>query len=128
MISQNLGIMASMRGDLVGALDHYGASLVTYRAAGLRQHLGPVLNNMGLVYTQLDRLDEAQAAYDEALVHCDADRRHDASAARADQLDAPLDRARRHRPRGGALQHGARPRRRPSATSARSPRRTSTSA
>src|SRR6185436_3137076 len=39
---------------------------------GLRQFLGPVLNNMGLVYTQLDRLDEAHAAYDEAIVHCDA--------------------------------------------------------
>jgi putative nucleotidyltransferase with HDIG domain len=29
-----------------------------------------VLNNMGLVYTHLDRLDEAQAAYDEAVAHC----------------------------------------------------------
>jgi putative nucleotidyltransferase with HDIG domain len=72
MISQNLGIIASMRGDLHAALDHYASSLVTYRTAGLREFLGPVLNNMGLVYTQLDRLDEAQAAYDEALVHCDA--------------------------------------------------------
>src|SRR5213075_936741 len=27
---------------------------------------------MGLVYTQLDRLDAAQAAYDEAIVHCEA--------------------------------------------------------
>ena len=61
-----------MRGDLRAALDHYASSLVTYRTAGLREYLGPVLNNMGLVYTQLDRLDEAQAAYDEALMHCDA--------------------------------------------------------
>ena len=45
---------------------------MTYRTAGLREFLGPVLNNMGLVYTQLDRLDEAHAAYDEALLHCDA--------------------------------------------------------
>jgi len=72
MISQNLGILASYRGDLSAALDHYAASLVTYRTAGLREHLGALLNNMGLVYTQLDRLDEAQAAYDEALQHCDA--------------------------------------------------------
>jgi HD-GYP domain-containing protein (c-di-GMP phosphodiesterase class II) len=70
MIAQNLGIIASLRGDLVAALEHYGASLVTYRAAGLRAYVGPVLNNMGLVYTQLDRLDEAQAAYDEAVVTC----------------------------------------------------------
>ncbi len=72
MISQNLGIAANVRGDLTAALDHYASSLVTYRAAGLRDRLGPVLNNMGLAYTQLDRLDEAQAAYDEALTHCDA--------------------------------------------------------
>jgi len=70
MIAQNLGIIASLRGDLLAALDHYSASLITYRAAGLRDYVGPVLNNMGLVYTQLDRLDEAQAAYDDAVVAC----------------------------------------------------------
>jgi putative nucleotidyltransferase with HDIG domain len=72
MISQNLGISASTRGDFLAALEHYARSVVTYRSAGQRQFLGHVLNNMGLVYTQLERLDEAQAAYDEALVHCDA--------------------------------------------------------
>jgi len=72
MVSQNLGIAASMRGDPRAALDHFAASLLTYRTAGLREFLGPVLNNMGLVYTQLDRLEEANAAYDEALLHCDA--------------------------------------------------------
>jgi putative nucleotidyltransferase with HDIG domain len=72
MIAQNLGIIASLRGDLSAALEHYASSLVTYRTAGLREYVGPVLNNMGLVYTQLDRLDEAQAAYDEAVVHCRA--------------------------------------------------------
>lgn len=72
MIAQNLGIAASMRGDHAAALEHYASSLVTYREAGLRDDLGPILNNMGLVYTQLDRLDEAQAAYDEALAHSDA--------------------------------------------------------
>ena len=62
-----------MRGDLDAALEHYAASLVTYRAAGhARVRSGPLLNNMGIVYTQLDRLDEAHAAYDEALLHCDA--------------------------------------------------------
>ena len=48
------------------------SSLATYRAAGLREYVGPVLNNMGLAYTQLERFEEAQEAYDEALAHCDA--------------------------------------------------------
>ena len=72
MIAQNLGISASVRGDHAAALDHYASSLVIYRTAGMREYLGPVLNNMGLAYTQLDRLDEAHAAYDEALTHCAA--------------------------------------------------------
>jgi putative nucleotidyltransferase with HDIG domain len=70
MIAQNLGIVESMRGDYPAALEHYASSLVTYRTAGLREYVGGVLNNMGLVYTQLERLDEAQAAYDEALLAC----------------------------------------------------------
>jgi putative nucleotidyltransferase with HDIG domain len=72
MIAQNLGIIASMRGDLSAALEHYSSSLVTYRAAGLREYVGPVLNNMGLVYTQLEQFENAQAAYDEAVAHCDS--------------------------------------------------------
>jgi putative nucleotidyltransferase with HDIG domain len=70
MIAQNLGIIASMRGDVASALEHYAASLVTYRTAGLREYIGPLLNNMGLAYTQLERYDEAHAAYDEAIAHC----------------------------------------------------------
>ncbi len=72
MVSQNLGIIASMHGNLDEALEHYTMSLETYRAAGMREYVGPVLNNMGLELTKLDRLDEAQAAYDEALAHCAA--------------------------------------------------------
>ena len=72
MIAQNLGIAASMRGDVHAALEHYARVLVTYRGAGLRSYLRPLLNNMALVYTQLDRLDAAQAAYDEAIIHCEA--------------------------------------------------------
>ena len=70
MIAQNLGIIASMRGDVTTALDHYASSLVTYRTAGLREYVGPLLNNMGLAYTQLERFDEAHAAYDEAIEYC----------------------------------------------------------
>jgi putative nucleotidyltransferase with HDIG domain len=70
MIAQNLGIIASMRGDVSAALDHYASSLVTYQTAGLREYVGPLLNNMGLAYTQLERYDEAHAAYDEAVACC----------------------------------------------------------
>lgn len=72
MIAQNLGIIASTRGDFHAALDHYGSALLTFRAAGLGEYVGPLLNNMGLDFTRLDRLDEAQAAYEEAIVQCAA--------------------------------------------------------
>src|ERR1041385_8547564 len=72
MIAQNLGVIASMRGDLPRALDHYASGLVIYRTLGMRRQVGHALNNMALVYTQMGRLDEAQAAYDEAIVHCRA--------------------------------------------------------
>ena len=70
MIAQNRGIIASMRGDTVAAIDHYATSLVIYRRTGLHQYIGHTLNNMGLTYVQMGRLDEAQAAYDEAIAHC----------------------------------------------------------
>jgi putative nucleotidyltransferase with HDIG domain len=72
LISINRGNVASMRGQQEAALEHYSTGLTPLRLSGQRKFLGPVLNNMGMVYTQLERLDEAQAAYDEALVHCDA--------------------------------------------------------
>jgi hypothetical protein len=46
--------------------DHYAFSLVTYRSAGLRKYVGPLLNNMGLVYTQLEQFEKAHEAYDDA--------------------------------------------------------------
>lgn len=72
LIAINRGNVASTRGFFELALEHYAKGLGPMRRAGQRRFLGAVLNNMGLAYTQLDRLDEAQAAYDEALVHCDA--------------------------------------------------------
>jgi putative nucleotidyltransferase with HDIG domain len=70
MVAQNLGVIASMRGALPAAIDHYAQGLVIYRALGMQRQIGHALNNMALVYTQLGRLDEAQAAYDEAIVLC----------------------------------------------------------
>lgn len=69
MIEQNMGVAASMRGDFAMALRHFERCVVTYRDQELTQYLGEALNNMGLVYTQLGELDEAQRAYDEAVAH-----------------------------------------------------------
>ena len=70
MIAQNLGVIASVRGDLTAALDYYRSSLAIYRAESLHRQIGHTLNNMGLVYTQMESFDDARAAYDEAVVHC----------------------------------------------------------
>ncbi len=73
MIAQNLGTIANMRGDLAGALEHYGASLATYRALGdADQYLGLVLNNMGMAFAHLEQWEQAETTFDEALLHCES--------------------------------------------------------
>jgi putative nucleotidyltransferase with HDIG domain len=66
MIDQNLGTVASIRGDVQGALDSFQRSLAGYRALGMLDHAAQVLNNIGLAYTDLGELNEAEAAYTEA--------------------------------------------------------------
>ncbi len=63
MIDQNLGTVASIRGDIRGALESFQRSLAGYRALGMLDHAAQVLNNIGLAYTDLGELDEAEAAY-----------------------------------------------------------------
>jgi len=67
MIDQNLGVIASMRGDVPRALRHHNASVAKYRSLGMRQELGRQLSNVGLAYAGLERWDEAEAAYREAV-------------------------------------------------------------
>lgn len=67
MIEQNLGVIASMHGDVATALQHHTASVEKYRALGLRQELGRQLSNVGMTYAGLQRWDDADAAYAEAL-------------------------------------------------------------
>ncbi|HMC54480.1 MAG TPA: HD-GYP domain-containing protein, partial [Gemmatimonadaceae bacterium] len=66
MIDQNLGVIASMRGDVGLALKHHNASVGKYRSLGLRQELGRQLSNVGLSFTGLERWDDAEHAYAEA--------------------------------------------------------------
>ncbi len=66
MIDQNLGTVASIRGDARRALEAFNLSLDGYRALGMRDQAAQVLNNIGLAYSDLGELERAAAAYTEA--------------------------------------------------------------
>jgi len=67
MVEQNLGVIASMHGDVATALEHHMASVVAYRHLGMRQELGRQLSNLGMTYANLGRWDDADTTYAEAL-------------------------------------------------------------
>ena len=67
MIDQNLGVVASMRGDVTTALRHHASSLERYRTLGLHEDTARQLSNIGLAYQGLGRYQDADAAYTEAL-------------------------------------------------------------
>ena len=66
MIDQNLGTVASIRGDIPRALEAFHLSLDGYLALGMRDQAAQVLNNIGLAYSDIGQLDHAEAAYTEA--------------------------------------------------------------
>src|SRR5690349_12541368 len=72
MVDQNLGVIANTRGDLSEALTHYESALAGYRELGLDEFIGKLLANMGLAYTHLERWDQAERIYQEALAICAA--------------------------------------------------------
>jgi len=57
---QNLGNVASIRGDGVLALGRFKASLANFEALGERSYVGPLLNNIGRL--QADLLEDDEAA------------------------------------------------------------------
>jgi putative nucleotidyltransferase with HDIG domain len=67
MVEQNLGVIASMRGDVATALEHHTRSVERYRALGLKDELARQLNNIGIAYFGVGRFVDADAAYAEAL-------------------------------------------------------------
>ena len=67
MTAQNLGVIASIRGDLDQALLHFGGALRDYQALDLQRDCCIARNNMGLVYTRMSQWAEAEAAFREAL-------------------------------------------------------------
>jgi putative nucleotidyltransferase with HDIG domain len=70
MVEQNLGNIASIRGDLSGALALFQASLAGYRRLGLHDYVGPLLNNIGRLQTELGDWQSAERTLDEARKHC----------------------------------------------------------
>jgi diguanylate cyclase (GGDEF)-like protein/putative nucleotidyltransferase with HDIG domain len=67
MTSQNLGIIAAIRGDVAEALHHYNVALEHHRASDRLVDVCMVLNNIGRLHTDLRRWHEAETAYDEAV-------------------------------------------------------------
>ncbi len=66
-IASNLGVIATVRGDYVEALQYHTASLDEARRGALSDEALKALNNLGLLHTRMGRLDQADAAYGEAL-------------------------------------------------------------
>lgn len=67
MTAQNLGVIASIRGEPDQALLYYDSSLREYRQLGRHRDACIALNNLGLLQTQLKRWKEALTSYSEAL-------------------------------------------------------------
>jgi diguanylate cyclase (GGDEF)-like protein/putative nucleotidyltransferase with HDIG domain len=67
MTAQNLGVIAAVRGDHEKTLRYYKTSLASYRTLGAPKEVLGALNNMGMLCTDLERWDDANRAFDEAL-------------------------------------------------------------
>jgi putative nucleotidyltransferase with HDIG domain len=67
MVEQNLGTVANIRGDLVEARTRYVASLMRYRALGMERPITQVLNNLGMLYTDLRDWRAAEATFADAV-------------------------------------------------------------
>ncbi|MGE0158165.1 MAG: HD domain-containing phosphohydrolase [Gemmatimonadales bacterium] len=75
---QNLGNVASIRGDGVLALGRFKASLANFEALGERSYVGPLLNNIGRLQADLLEDDEAVRTLGRARELCleQGDRHH----------------------------------------------------
>ena len=67
MTAQNLGVIASVRGESEQALRYFSSSLAEYRALGLDQDVCVALNNLGLLHSRSGAWDESEQAFREAL-------------------------------------------------------------
>ena len=72
MIDLNLGTAANIRGNLELALRLYESSRDRFNTLGLFAYEAHVLNNVGMVYTDLGHWERAESAYAAACKACDA--------------------------------------------------------
>ena len=75
---QNLGSVASIRGDGEMALGRFQSSLINYEALGERAYVGPLLNNIGRLQLELGARVEAARTLDRArtVLKEEGDRHH----------------------------------------------------
>jgi len=66
-VEQNLGIIANVQGDWLGARSHYARSLDAYRAAGDQRGAALAYHNLGMIDTDQRRWDEAEAHFARSL-------------------------------------------------------------
>lgn len=70
MIRLHQGIIANIRGNFETARTQYLDSLQGFRAVGREVYVPSVLNNLGMLYTDLRRWEEAEQCYAEAVEAC----------------------------------------------------------
>ncbi len=67
MTAQNLGVISAIRADHEKALRYYRTSLAEFRSLGAPKEVLLALNNMGILCTDLERWDDANRAFEEAV-------------------------------------------------------------
>ena len=71
MVRMNLGTIANIQGDFETALRQYESALPGFRSTASADYLGYVLNNLGMLYTDLERWSEAEVVFLESLECCE---------------------------------------------------------
>ena len=67
MVEQNLGVLANIQGDLDGALVRYRASLSQFEEGKFQEGMSWVLNNLGMLHTDLEKYQKAEQYFLRAL-------------------------------------------------------------
>jgi putative nucleotidyltransferase with HDIG domain len=67
MLDQNLGTVANIQGNFDEARWRYRQSLLGYRALGMERSMTQVLNNLGMLYTDLGEWRAAESSFSEAV-------------------------------------------------------------